>query len=119
MTTANSRMAFSRPCPTHAALTTTTMRTTTQVGTRTSALKKRSRTTPTTKGATIKMVICRYHVTYILKRMIFKTIRVTLSITIYPAMEGFVEAEAGYRFYAAGQPGEWRIDLTMGLRPWP
>jgi hypothetical protein len=51
--------------------------------------------------------------------MILKTIRVTLSITIYPAMEGFVEAEAGYRFYAAGQPGEWRIDLTMGLRPWP
>jgi hypothetical protein len=40
--------------------------------------------------------------------MILKTIRVTLSITIYPAMEGFVEAEAGYRFYAAGQPGEWR-----------
>ena len=34
-------------------------------------------------------------------------------------MEGFVEAQAGYRFYAAGQPGEWRIDLTMGLRPWP
>src|ERR1700724_3138656 len=33
--------------------------------------------------------------------------------------EGFVEAQAGYRFYAAGQPGEWRIDLTMGLRPWP
>jgi hypothetical protein len=44
--------------------------------------------------------------------MILKTIRFTLSITIYPA-------EAGYRFYAAGQPGEWRIDLTMGLRPWP
>jgi len=90
-----------------------------QVGTRTSALKKRSRTTPTTKGATIKMVICRYRVTYILKRMILKSIRFTLSITIYTAMEGFVEAEAGYRFYAAGQPGEWRIDLTMGLRPWP
>jgi hypothetical protein len=38
---------------------------------------------------------------------------------VVPAMEGFVEAQAGYRFYAAGQPGEWRIDLTMGLRPWP
>lgn len=38
---------------------------------------------------------------------------------VVAAMEGFVEAEAGYRFYAAGQPGEWRIDLTMGLRPWP
>jgi hypothetical protein len=51
--------------------------------------------------------------------MILNHIRVTLSITIYPAVEGFVEAEAGYRFHAAGQPGEWRIDLTMGLRPWP
>ena len=38
---------------------------------------------------------------------------------VVAAMEGFVEAQAGYRFYAAGQPGEWRIDLTMGLRPWP
>jgi protein XagA len=36
---------------------------------------------------------------------------------VVAAMEGFVEAQAGYRFYAAGQPGEWRIDLTMGLRP--
>jgi hypothetical protein len=27
--------------------------------------------------------------------------------------------QAGYRFYADGQPGEWRIDLTMELRPWP
>jgi hypothetical protein len=38
---------------------------------------------------------------------------------VVAGMEGFVEAQAGYRFYAAGQPGEWRIDLTMGLRPWP
>jgi hypothetical protein len=38
---------------------------------------------------------------------------------VVAAMEGFVEAQAGYRFYAAGQPGEWRIDLTMGLRPLP
>jgi hypothetical protein len=34
-------------------------------------------------------------------------------------MPGFVEAQGAYRFYAAGQPGEFRIDLTMGLRPWP
>jgi hypothetical protein len=38
---------------------------------------------------------------------------------VVATMEGFVEAQAGYRFYAAGQPGEYRIDLTMGLRPWP
>jgi protein XagA len=38
---------------------------------------------------------------------------------VVAGMDGFVEAQAGYRFYAAGQPGEWRIDLTMGLRPWP
>ncbi|MGH6794550.1 MAG: hypothetical protein ACREDH_04975, partial [Methylocella sp.] len=38
---------------------------------------------------------------------------------VVAAMDGFVEAQAGYRFYAAGQPGEWRIDLTMGLRPQP
>ncbi|MGI8569321.1 MAG: hypothetical protein ACR2KT_09780 [Methylocella sp.] len=34
-------------------------------------------------------------------------------------MEGFVDAQGGYRFYAGNQPGEYRIDLTMGLRPWP
>jgi protein XagA len=38
---------------------------------------------------------------------------------VVAGMEGFVEAQAGYRFYAGNQPGEWRIDLTMGLRPWP
>lgn len=38
---------------------------------------------------------------------------------VVAGMEGFAEAQAGYRFYAAGQPGEWRIDLTMGLRPFP
>ena len=38
---------------------------------------------------------------------------------VVAGMEGFVEAQAGYRFYAANQPGEWRIDLTIGLRPWP
>ncbi|HXW72798.1 MAG TPA: hypothetical protein VEK34_15470 [Methylocella sp.] len=34
-------------------------------------------------------------------------------------IEGFAEAQAGYRFYAANQPGEWRIDLAAGLRPLP
>jgi hypothetical protein len=38
---------------------------------------------------------------------------------VVAGMEGFVEAQGAYRYYAAGQPGEWRIDLTMGLRPWP
>ena len=34
-------------------------------------------------------------------------------------MESFVDAEAAYRFYAGNQPGEWRLDLTMGARPVP
>ncbi len=34
-------------------------------------------------------------------------------------MPGFAEAQAGYRFYAQNQPGEFRIDLTLGLRPAP
>jgi protein XagA len=34
-------------------------------------------------------------------------------------MESFVDAEAAYRFYGGNQPGEWRIDLTMGVRPFP
>jgi protein XagA len=34
-------------------------------------------------------------------------------------MEGFVEAQGAYRVYAGNQPGEWRIDLTAGVRPWP
>lgn len=34
-------------------------------------------------------------------------------------MEGFVDAQAAYRIYAGGQPGEWRIDLTLGVRPIP
>ncbi|VTZ27955.1 conserved exported hypothetical protein [Methylocella tundrae] len=29
----------------------------------------------------------------------------------------FVSAEGGYRFYAQSQPGEWRLDLTFGVRP--
>ncbi|MGH6936222.1 MAG: hypothetical protein ACRED2_08575 [Methylocella sp.] len=46
-------------------------------------------------------------------------IHITSSITIHLGLEGFVEAQAGYRSYPAGQPGVWRIDLTMGLRPLP
>ncbi|HET6375551.1 MAG TPA: hypothetical protein VFF88_05845 [Methylocella sp.] len=34
-------------------------------------------------------------------------------------MEGFAEAQGAYRFYANNQPGEWRIDLTAGVRPYP
>jgi hypothetical protein len=38
---------------------------------------------------------------------------------VVAGMEGFVEAQGGYRFYAQNQPGEWRLDLTGGLRPLP
>ncbi len=38
---------------------------------------------------------------------------------VIAGMEGFVEAQGGYRIYAEKQPGEWRIDLTSGLRPMP
>ena len=34
-------------------------------------------------------------------------------------MESFVDAEAAYRLYAGNQPGEWLLDLTMGMRPFP
>lgn len=34
-------------------------------------------------------------------------------------MESFLDAEAAYRFYADNQPGEWRFDLTFGMRPVP
>jgi hypothetical protein len=34
-------------------------------------------------------------------------------------MPGFAEAQAAYRLYAQNQPGEFRIDLTLGLRPLP
>ncbi|MCI0466198.1 MAG: hypothetical protein L0Y57_04220 [Beijerinckiaceae bacterium] len=34
-------------------------------------------------------------------------------------MDAFADAQAAYRFYAGGQPGEWRIDLTLGMRPIP
>lgn len=36
---------------------------------------------------------------------------------VVAGMEGFAEAQGGYRFYAENQPGEWRIDLTSGVRP--
>ncbi|WGJ16230.1 hypothetical protein QEV83_08325 [Methylocapsa sp. D3K7] len=38
---------------------------------------------------------------------------------VIAGMEGFIEAQGGYRIYAEKQPGEWRIDLTSGLRPMP
>ena len=38
---------------------------------------------------------------------------------VVAGIEGFVEVQAGYRFYAENQPGEWRFDLTAGLRPLP
>ncbi|HTV33526.1 MAG TPA: hypothetical protein VME69_10575 [Methylocella sp.] len=41
------------------------------------------------------------------------------SFAVGDGMEGFVEMQAGYRFYAQQQPGEWRIDFTGGLRPFP
>ena len=40
----------------------------------------------------------------------------SLTIGAWPA---FAEAEAGYRFYAQAQPGEWKLDLTLGVRPLP
>jgi len=41
------------------------------------------------------------------------------SFAVGDGMESFVDVQIGYRFYAQGQPGEWRIDLTGGLRPCP
>ena len=38
---------------------------------------------------------------------------------VVAGIEGFAEVQAGYRFYAGNQPGEWRFDLTAGLRPLP
>jgi hypothetical protein len=34
-------------------------------------------------------------------------------------MEGFVDVEGAYRAFGAGQPSEWHLDLTAGLRPFP
>jgi len=34
-------------------------------------------------------------------------------------MEAFVDVQGGYRYYMQNQPGEWRLDLTFGLRPVP
>lgn len=33
------------------------------------------------------------------------------------AIPAFVGVEAGYRFYAGGQPGGWRFDFVLGARP--
>jgi len=38
---------------------------------------------------------------------------------IVAGMDCFVEMQGGYRFFTENQPGEWRIDLTSGLRPLP
>jgi hypothetical protein len=35
------------------------------------------------------------------------------------AWPAFADSAAGYRFYAQAQPGEWRLDLTLGVRPDP
>lgn len=35
------------------------------------------------------------------------------------AWAAFADAAAGYRFYAQAQPGEWKLDLTLGVRPSP
>jgi hypothetical protein len=40
----------------------------------------------------------------------------SFEITTMPA---FVDVQGGYRYYTQGQPGEWRVDLTFGLRPLP
>lgn len=31
----------------------------------------------------------------------------------------FADFAGGYRFYAQSQPGEWRLDLSLGVRPLP
>lgn len=38
---------------------------------------------------------------------------------VVAGIEGFIDIEAGYRFYTRNQPGEFRLDLTGGLRPLP
>jgi hypothetical protein len=34
-------------------------------------------------------------------------------------MPAFVDLQGGRRFYTENQPGEWHIDVTLGLRPFP
>lgn len=34
-------------------------------------------------------------------------------------MPAFIDVQGGYRYYTQNQPGEWRLDLTFGLRPVP
>jgi protein XagA len=38
---------------------------------------------------------------------------------LFGSLPAFINAEAGYRFYAQSQPGEWRLDVTLGIRPLP
>ncbi len=34
-------------------------------------------------------------------------------------LPAFVDVQGGYRYYTQNQPGEWRLDVTLGLRPIP
>lgn len=34
-------------------------------------------------------------------------------------MPAFIDVQGGYRYYTRNQPGEWRLDLTFGVRPAP
>jgi hypothetical protein len=34
-------------------------------------------------------------------------------------MPAFIDVQGGYRYYTRNQPGEWRLDLTFGVRPVP
>jgi hypothetical protein len=34
-------------------------------------------------------------------------------------LPAFVDVQGGYRYYLQNQPGEWRLDLTFGVRPDP
>jgi len=34
-------------------------------------------------------------------------------------MPAFIDVQGGYRYYMQNQPGEWRLDLTFGLKPIP
>jgi protein XagA len=35
------------------------------------------------------------------------------------SINGFLDAEVGYRLRSAGPPDEWHGDFTVGLKPWP
>lgn len=40
----------------------------------------------------------------------------SLMLTTVPS---FIDVQIGYRYYLRNQPGEWRADLTLGMRPLP